>query len=769
MEQAKEFQGIEEDRINTDIDRHSQARSSNISVKSAPFSSSVKQGDTETKLLQQCVEQLEQVVKGPLQSEKIDEDNSEQKLDFTAVKLEKDTENANSGKETDSICDREIEIKDNVWLASACQRAENESAGQQQDWKRQIAFPLPLQQKYNTSETVSNTEVEKVEEAFLEPIRQQSEEKPLSENWLKNEAECQTMGLNMESLQGKDIWDGEAISSCVVSEQKETVGTICERDGATLALAASMDKYNQKEEQAGIAGEGIENTTADLWMITTGDNQDGDEAVDVEVKAYGGGRGLKRFLSQTELYLVKSDQQADQLDDTSHLADLNPVTCGDVAIPNVIPQSDQYTLASTTDLNSEAGEAKQTEPENGDKCMAERPRESADDSQSAAQDGSPDGKSNSSISWARSQIDNGSNRAAIAEQVSQSNQTSKDDFYSDFSQAEESRPGSSGLVESASCRELDRGNSQEQADTSCHVDWVQASDLEQVVCPGNQSQFDQNGKGNSAQQFLKSVCGSALDQVAPGMQHVNTSATLCSDRTTDKLLSPSHTTDSSGRDKPLQQADQLAESDQTAERVQSKKPSFSDGTEDGHPHLATHSKNDLVHHQQPSKANQAPEEGHSREESELCKTAPSVPVDGSDQTDDGGLPSQNVGTEIECGKGLKGKLAGVPEKGSVPVDLTDMKIGQGTEHVRQPPDAGSHTGIKTTANAAASNRLPGPLVVKDQEVPAKMLTNKADQMTEPKPDSEELVNVSDIKKAFEKKDQKKKAPEAKKKSGNLFF
>ncbi|XP_032899635.1 coronin-1C isoform X1 [Amblyraja radiata] len=93
-----------------------------------------------------------------------------------------------------------------------------------------------------------------------------------------------------------------------------------------------------------------------------------------------------------------------------------------------------------------------------------------------------------------------------------------------------------------------------------------------------------------------------------------------------------------------------------------------------------------------------------------------------------------------------------------------MKIRQGTEHVRQPPDAGSHTGIKTTANAAASNRLPGPLVVKDQEVPAKMLTNKADQMTEPKPDSEELVNVSDIKKAFEKKDQKKKAPEAKKKS-----
>ncbi|XP_062890406.1 uncharacterized protein LOC134338490 isoform X1 [Mobula hypostoma] len=723
MEQTKKIDDIEGSWESTD-DSLSQARSSNTSVEPAPFCSSARQDDTETAFLQQYVNQHEQAVKEPPQNEKVNQDSSGQNLDPCAVKSEKDTEYANSKQKTVSICGMEAEIKGNVWLTSACQSVVvNTSTGQQQEDNYQTASPLPTEQKESALKTVSSSDMRKAAEgssAFLE-----SNGQPLREKWFENDTERQTAGSK------KELSQGETVASRVVSEPEKTVETRSVRDGSAPVLAEDqvvpVEKYNLKEEETNTEGEGVKNTTTDSWKNTLVKNQEDDEAADEEVKICG--RELKRFLSQTELYLAKPDQQATQINEASPSSDLNAIPCGDVSVHCPIPQSDQYTLFDNTD----------TEP-------LVKLAASADENGSVAEDQSPDRQPNSSTSGVESQIDNSkSSCVTISTQVSQSNQASS---------TKESRPGSGELVESV----LDKVNPKEQADTFCLIDWVSSSDLEDTAGCENRSRFDENGEGASAHQDLKHVYGSKLDHATPVMQPASTNATLCSNKATNKQLSPQAYTDSSEQDHLLQQADQMTKSDQTMQSVQSKVLNVKHMCSYGSAESQPDDKDCAVHDQQPGKVDQTPQKGYVKEESELCKITSSIGADGPDQADFAGPPSQDAGIEAECGEDRKGELSDKSEKGSSPIDLTDVVSGQGKEQNHQPPDTSSTTEMKPAVTAAALSRL-----LETPVESSKVMPDKADDLTERKPDSEEMVNISDIKKVFEKKDQKKVVPVAKKK------
>uniref|UniRef100_UPI00398E49BA uncharacterized protein coro1cb isoform X1 n=2 Tax=Pristiophorus japonicus TaxID=55135 RepID=UPI00398E49BA len=774
MEQMKKFDDFEEAQDRLTGDSLSQARSSNVAVSLnkvesvAPFHSSVKQGGTETSLPEQGGKHQEQEAKGQPHTEEMDEGNSACKLDSAVVKCEKDVENTNSEEEADSIRDRmeaDTKDKENQENVLTSQRiAENESAWQQQEDE----CPRDLLSAVQQNESVSGSEMEKVNapnSAVPEPTQQLFEEKSLNEQWIKIEDNCETMASRSTALPGGlNTREGEIASDPVVNEQQEIVETVGEIHGGPSELAVnqivSAGKHSANEaEKQSVKGEGTENTTVDTRKNTLGGNLEGDHSIVEKVTTCGSERSLKRFLSQTELYITKPEQQASQLNEAS---DLSAIPCGDVGVCNLNPQRDQYSPSDYRMLSPEAGEWNQTEQTDDNKLVLKR-AVSADESGKHAPEDEPERKSSSSITGEEAQMDSDMTQPAmVCEKVSQSNQTLKTGDYSDFSQAEETKLGSGLLNQSAPCREIDRFNTKVQPNTSCLVDWVQSGDLEQAAWRENASKSDQNGKGASPCQVLERVHGSGLDLVR---QKVKASQTPCSGEASFDInieaLSPSRNTDSTGQDNLSQQADQFTKSDQMVQTVQSKKLNVmhvnsyeTEGSQSDH--TTQNMEDNLVHGQQASKVNQTPKEGQVRkvdktsEDSELCKTPLSRPADID------GSSTQSICREVEFGQNLKGGPTSVAETGRRAIDYSTMTVRQEKEHVSQPGATRSHTGIKAAVDAAALRTLPEPPVASaGAEGPKKPTSEMAENLRERKPDTEELNNVSDIKKAFEEKDQKK--------------
>ncbi|XP_067862110.1 uncharacterized protein coro1cb isoform X2 [Heptranchias perlo] len=795
MEQIKSFEDVEETQERLDDDSLYQAISTNTEVSLnkvesvAPFHSSEKQRGTETSLPEERVKHQE--AKRQLHTEEMDEENSVWKPDSTVVKSEKGIENANSEEEASSIHDRmEAEIKgglglagekwieENACIVSTCRAVvENEPARQQQEGE----CPA-VQQNESSSESVSGNEMKKLKEpnnTVPEPTERLFEERPLNEQWLKKEGNCKTTeSLSMAPPGEQNTQEGEISSNPVVNEQKEIVETVGEIDGGLSKLAVNqivlVEKHSKQEaEKQNVKGEGTENTTADSCKNTLGENPEGDHTMDEKVKVCGSERSLNRFLSQTELYITKPNQQASQLNEASYSSDLSAIPCGDVGVCNQIPQRDQYSPSEYRKLSLEAGEWNQIDK---NKFVLKR-AVSAEESRYVAQDDDPERKSSSSITGEEAQMDNMSSHAMVCEQISQSNQTSKTDVCCDFSQAEETKLGSS-LSPSAPCSEVDRFNIKGQPSTSCQVDWVRSSDLEQAVWDENASKSDQNGKGASPYQVLESAHGFGLDHVALVREKVNAAQTVCSGEASFdvniKEVSPSHNTDSSGQDNLSQQGDQLNKSDQIVQSIQRKELNVkhvnSYKTEDNQSDHTTQGLkyNLLVHGDQASKTDQTPQKGQVREvdetseDSELCKTPPSRPVDGHDQADIGGSSTQNISSEVKFGQNLKGGQTSAPEPSRRATDSRAMTVGQEKERVYKPGATRSHTGIKTAVDAAAKHKLPEHHVGSaDAE---KQRSKMAENLIERKPDIEEVINVSNIKKAFETKEQtKEKRPDVQKK------
>ncbi|XP_067910882.1 uncharacterized protein coro1cb isoform X1 [Heterodontus francisci] len=790
MEQMKNFEDVEETQGRLDDDSQDSSTNVELSLNKvesiAPFHSSVKQGDAEPSLPEHRVKYQEQEASEQLLTEEMDNGNSVRKLDSTVIKSEKDVENANSEEEADSIRARmEAETKDkwnkeNVCIVSTYRRVvETEPAWQHQEGECPRDLPSAIQQNESGSESVSNNAMEKVKEpnsAVPEPRKQLCEEKPLNEQWLQKEGDCKTENLSRGPPGGQNTQEGEIASNPVVNEQIDTVEMAGEMDEGPSELAinqnASVEKHNKKEAgKHSIKGEGTEDTTADSCKNTLGENL-GDHTVNDEVKMCESERSLKRFLSQTELYITKPDQQPSQLQEASYSSDLSAISCGDVVVCNLISQRDQYGPSDYRKLSPEAGEWNQTEQT--DHKFVMKKAVLAEENGDVSQEDDPERKSSSSITGEETQIDNKMCSHAMAtEQVNQSNQTLKTVASCNFSQAEETKQGYNWLNQSAPCRERYRFNAKVQPNTSCQVDWVQSGDLEQAAWHEYVSKSNQDGTGASPHQVLDSVDQSALDDVALVREEVNATQTHSSGEasfvTNIKQRCPSGNTDSSGQNNLSQQADQLNKSEEMVQCVQSKKLNVKDvnsyETEDSQFDLTTPTKN--VHGHQACKTDQTQqvrEVDKTSQDSELCKTPPSRPVDGHDQADIGGSSTQNISREVEFGQNLKGGPTGVPELGKRATDYSIMMVGQGKEHVYLPGGTSPPTGIKTAVDAAAMQLPPEHHVESAAtKIPEMQMAKVAEILSESKPDTEEVINVSNIKKAFENKDRKKKMPDVLKK------
>ncbi|GCB83813.1 hypothetical protein scyTo_0024377, partial [Scyliorhinus torazame] len=315
-------------------------------------------------------------------------------------------------------------------------------------------------------------------------------------------------------------------------------------------------------------------------------------------------------------------------------------------------------------------------------------------------------------------------------------------------------------------------------------DWVQSNDLEQDAAPENTSESDQYKTGASPHPPLERAGESGLDHVALDRQEVNVIQTLCSGEasfdTSIKELCLSGNADSSGQDNLSQRAGQLSKSNAMVQSVQGRKLNVKDvnrnENEDSQfDHTSQIQKYSLALDLQANEADQTPQKEQVREvgatsaDSGPCKSPSNEPVNERDETDSGGSSTRNISREVEFDQNLKGVTTGAPEAGERAADSCAVMVGQGKNPVYLPGDIGSHPGTKTALDAdAMQGWLVHHVEAADSEIPEKQTSKIAEDLNEKKP--LEVINVSNIKKAFEKKDKRKeKVADVQKKRGNFLL
>ncbi|XP_038675220.1 uncharacterized protein coro1cb isoform X2 [Scyliorhinus canicula] len=763
MEQITHYEGFEETQERRD---DNQARSADVEVSLnkvepvAAFHSDVKQGDPESSLPEHRAKCQEQEVKGQLHVEAMEGGNSARKLDSTAVKIETDLENADTEEEGDFIQGgMEAETKaecseDIVRLVPTCRRVvEIEPAWQQQESECPRVLSLAVQQNAGGSEMVDDNEMEKVKNlnnTVPEPGELLFEEKRLNVQRLQKEDDCKTtQSLGLVAAGEQNVQEGEVASNPLVNEQKETAEVLSEpAAGPPEGQIESVVKQSEEEAKRQSFREGTDQTTGDSCQNNVRECL-GDHTVTEKVAMGGGERRLERFLSQTELYITKADQQPSEASCSSDL--LAPSVC------ELIPQY------SPADYSPEGRDCDQTEQ--GDDEFLLKKAMSAEEIGDVALEDDSERKSSASIIGEEAQTNNErSSRDTGNEQVSLSNQTSNAGVSCNFSQAEKTKVGGSWLNQSASCIETDRFNSKVQSNTFSHLDWVQSNDLEQAAGPGNTSASDQYETGASPHPPLERAGESGLDHVALVRQEVNVIQTPCSGEasfnTSVKELCQSGDADSSGQDNLSQRAGQLSKSNVMVQSVQGRELSMKDvnrnENEDSQfDHASQIQKCSLALSLQTNEADQTPQKeqvrevGATSEDSGPCKSPPNEPVNERDETDNGGSSTRNISREVEFDQNLKGGPTGAPEAGERAADSCAVMVGQGKDPVCLPGDIGSHPGTKTALDADAMQGL----LAHHVEIPEKQMSKIAEDLNEKKP--EEVINVSNIKKAFEKKDKRK--------------
>eukprot|EP00061_Rhincodon_typus_P011817 g37113.t1 len=197
MEKMKSLQDIEETQEKLD---DNPAGGTNIEVslnKVEPVASlycTVQLGVTDTSLPEHRVKHQENEAEGQPHTERMDNDNSAQKLDSLTVNTERNIENDSGVEEAVSICDgMEAETKnkqrmENGYIVPTCKAVlESDPTWQEQESRCPRNQPLAVQQDEGGSELVCNKEFEKVEEAAPEPSEQLPQEKQLNEEQLQEE------------------------------------------------------------------------------------------------------------------------------------------------------------------------------------------------------------------------------------------------------------------------------------------------------------------------------------------------------------------------------------------------------------------------------------------------------------------------------------------------------------------------------------------------------------------------------------------------------
>ncbi|XP_048411959.1 uncharacterized protein LOC125464034 isoform X1 [Stegostoma tigrinum] len=786
MEKMKSLEDIEETQEKRDDNPD---RGANIEVslnKVEPVASlycTVQLGVTDTSLPEHRVKHQENEAEGLPHTERMDSKNFAQKLGSPTVNTEGDIENNSGVEEAFSICDgMEAETKnkqrmENGYIVPTCKTAlESDPTLQEQESRCPRNQLLAVQQDEGGSEWVCNKEFEKVEEAVPEPSEQLPQEKQLNEELLREET---IKTPNTGPLGWQYSQEGEATSNLVI-EQQGTVESAGELVGGPSKMAFnqifSTERYSEKEaEKQSIKDKETENTTANLCQKTMGESPC-DHSV-TEIKLCGSERSLKRFLSQTELYISKPDQQVNQLNDASCSSELPASSCGDASVNNLFLQGDQIGTTDYSNLSPQDEECNQTE-QMEDKILLKKVM-SPEDRRDVALEDYPERRFSPFDLGEETQMDDeGSTHAIVGEQVSQPNQTLKTGAGWNICPAEETKLDGSRLNQSAPFTEADVFNTKVQPNTFCLIDWGQSNNLEQASKHENTSNNNQDGRDVSPPQRLENTDKSGLNHFVLARQAVNKTETLChGEANFDKSIQeqwPPSNTESSGQDSLSQQADQLNKSNEMVQNEQKNKLDVKDI--DSHKteecqfdHMTQIQKHGLVHGHQASTANetlqkeQVCEVNESSEDSGQRKTPTSRPGNGHDQVDVGGSPTQKGSSEVEFNQNLEQGPISAPEPGKRATDYCTMMAGHGREHSILPGGTGSASEAQTSIDASAMLVLPVHHVTSaDPKEPAQQTTKMAEHLNERKP--EEAINVSDIKKAFERKEKKKeKVPDAPKK------